>query len=68
MGPYRSGYGWHLLLISARRPPQTPPFDAVRDQVRADRLAAAEAQDNHRAFEALKARFVVVRHDRNPPS
>jgi peptidyl-prolyl cis-trans isomerase C len=68
VGPYQSGYGWHLLFISARRPPQTPPFDSVRDQVRADRLAAGEAEDNHRAFEALKARFVVVRHDRNAPS
>ena len=68
VGPYRSGYGWHLLLISGRRPPQSPPFDAVRDQVRADRLAAGEAEENHRAFEALKSRFVVVRHDRSAPA
>ncbi len=67
-GPYQSGYGWHLLFISGRRPPQTPPFDAVREQVRADRLAAGEAEDNHHAFEVLKSRFVVVRHDRNSHS
>jgi len=68
VGPYQSGYGWHLLFISGRRPPQTPPFEAVRDQVRADRLAAGEAEDNRRAFEALKSRFVVVRHDWTMPS
>jgi parvulin-like peptidyl-prolyl isomerase len=67
-GPYQSGYGWHLIFISARKPPQTPPFEAVRDQVRADRLAAAAADANRRAFETLKARFVVVRDDRNSPS
>jgi len=68
VGPYQSGYGWHLLFISARRPPQTPPFEAVRDQVRADRLAADQAEDNRRAFAALKARFVVVRRDRDARS
>jgi peptidyl-prolyl cis-trans isomerase C len=67
-GPYQSGYGWHLIFISGRRAPQTPPFEAVRDQVRADRLAAGEAEDNRRAFQTLKSRFVVVRDDRTPPS
>jgi hypothetical protein len=67
VGPYQSGYGWHLLFISARRPPLTPPFDAVRDQVRNDWLAADASEKNRRAFEALKARFTVVRQDRNPP-
>ena len=67
-GPYQSGYGWHLLFISGRRPSQTPPFEAVRDQVRTDQLGAEQANDNRRAFETLKARFVVVRQDRNARS
>jgi peptidyl-prolyl cis-trans isomerase C len=61
VGPYQSGYGWHLLFISARRPPQTPPFDSVRDQVRADRLAAGATigmrrRDQRTASSAVDAR------------
>jgi hypothetical protein len=66
-GPYQSGYGWHLIFVSARQPPQTPPFEAIRDQVRADWLASDEAKENRRAFEALKTHFTVVRRDRNAP-
>jgi peptidyl-prolyl cis-trans isomerase C len=65
VGPYRSGYGWHLVFVSARQPSQTPAFETVRDQVRADRLAATSADANRRAFETLKSRFTVVRADRN---
>jgi parvulin-like peptidyl-prolyl isomerase len=68
VGPCQSGYGWHLLFISGRRQPRIPPLEAVRDQVRADRVAADAAEANRRAFETLKARFVVVREDRNAPA
>jgi hypothetical protein len=67
VGPYQSGYGWHLLFVSARRPPQTAPFEAVKDKVREDRLAATAADNNRRAFESLKARFTVVRRDETSP-
>jgi peptidyl-prolyl cis-trans isomerase C len=62
-GPYRSGYGWHLVYIQSSQPPSVPPLFAIRDQVRADELARDEADANRRSFEALKARFTVVRRD-----
>ena len=67
VGPYRSGYGWHLLYIGARQPAKSPPFEAVRDQVRADQLAFDEARDNGRAFAAPKDRFTIIRDDWNGP-
>lgn len=32
-GPYRSGYGWHLVLVNRRRQSMPQPFAAVKDQV-----------------------------------
>jgi len=33
VGPYQSGYGWHLLLVSQRSESMPRPFPAVKDQV-----------------------------------
>ncbi|MBL8224206.1 MAG: peptidyl-prolyl cis-trans isomerase [Chromatiales bacterium] len=35
-GPVRSGYGWHLLQVTARVAGTAPPLDLVRPQVLAD--------------------------------
>jgi hypothetical protein len=32
-GPFRSGYGWHLLLVEAREDPEGSSFEDVVDQV-----------------------------------
>ncbi len=62
-GPYRSGYGWHLIYVQSRQSPSTPPLSDVRDQVRADKMADDQAAANRRAFAATRARFTVVRDD-----
>ena len=62
-GPYRSGYGWHLLKVEARVPGATPAFAEVQDRVREDYLHAAQAMANGQALERLKARYRVVRQD-----
>jgi hypothetical protein len=59
-GPYRSGYGWHLLYVEARQPPARPALDAVLDRVRADYLQDAQAAQNDKALEALARKFTVV--------
>jgi len=40
-GPFRSGYGWHLLFLRERTEAEVPEFEAVADQV-----ALAWAEDN----------------------
>jgi len=62
-GPYRSGYGWHLVRAEARVPAGRPAFDAVRDRVREDYLHAAQRTANAEALARLKARYTVVRRD-----
>jgi peptidyl-prolyl cis-trans isomerase C len=62
-GPYRSGYGWHLVRVDARTPATRARFADVRDQVREDYLHAAQATANTKAMGRLKARYSVVRRD-----
>jgi len=62
-GPYRSGYGWHLVKAEARVPGGKPAFDAVRDRVREDYLHAAQRATNAEALARLKARYSVARRD-----
>jgi peptidyl-prolyl cis-trans isomerase C len=59
-GPFRSGYGWHLIYVSAVTPRHLAPFARVQDRVRADWLDDTQAAANHRAFEALKRRYTIV--------
>jgi parvulin-like peptidyl-prolyl isomerase len=62
-GPYRSSYGWHLVRVQSQTPARIAPFSEVRDQVRADAIAASQDVANRKSFQTLKARFTVVRDD-----
>lgn len=62
-GPFRSGYGWHLLYIDARKPPVQPPLSAVRDAVRTDYLESIQNRTNKAAFDKLASRFTIIRED-----
>jgi hypothetical protein len=62
-GPYRSGYGWHLVRVDARVAASRAKLADVRDQVREDYLHAAQAAANAKALARLKARYTVVRQD-----
>jgi hypothetical protein len=62
-GPYRSGYGWHLVRVDVRAPASRARLADVRDQVREDYLHAAQAAANAEALARLKARYTVVRED-----
>ena len=60
VGPFKSGYGWHLLYIDDRQAAQRPPLAAVRDQVRSDALQAAQDKANTDAFARLAKDYVVI--------
>jgi hypothetical protein len=62
-GPFRSGYGWHLIYVVARQAPTLPPLSAVRDTVRTDYLQDAQDASNRRTYDRLASRFTVVRED-----
>jgi parvulin-like peptidyl-prolyl isomerase len=60
VGPLRSAYGLHLVLVTAVEPAELPPFEQVRSAVErewfADRRAAAQAAQ----YQALLAGYRVV--------
>ncbi|UZR29542.1 peptidylprolyl isomerase [Methylococcus mesophilus] len=58
-GPVESGYGLHLVYVSARKEPSVPPFDAIRDKVREAYLDAARREGNERRFEEMKRGYAV---------
>jgi hypothetical protein len=63
-GPYRSGFGWHLVRVEARAPSSLPPFEAVESRVRDDYQAEARARADAKALADLEAAYAVVREDR----
>jgi peptidyl-prolyl cis-trans isomerase C len=63
-GPFRSGYGWHLVYVSNIEPAHVLPFAQVRDDVRTDYQTDAQTAANDHAFADLKARYNVVREDK----
>jgi hypothetical protein len=60
VGPLRSGYGLHLVLVTAVEPAALPPFAQVRPAVErewfAERRAAAQAAQ----YQALRAGYRVI--------
>ena len=61
MGPYRSGYGLHLIRVETRLEARQPTFVEVRDRVRTDYLLAEQDRRNIAAFNALAGEYEVVR-------
>jgi hypothetical protein len=65
-GPLLSGYGWHLLRVSARSAAVQAPLAQVRDQVRSELLAETQNSQSRADFQALRHRFTIVRSDAAP--
>jgi len=64
-GPIESGYGWHLVWIDAIAPGGVPDFAEVAAEVRSAWAAERRAAAKREAFEAMRARYVVVLPTRN---
>lgn len=60
-GPYRSGFGWHLVYVAGHEPPGVAPYEAVADAVRRDYVDTERAARNAQALESLKKHFTIVR-------
>jgi len=60
-GPFRSGFGWHLVYVAAHEPSGVATYDDARDAVRRDYIEAGRASRNAEALENLKKHFTIVR-------
>lgn len=60
-GPFQSPLGWHLLLVTRRQAPSTPPLDAIYADVARDAQAARRTRRGEEAIRQLLAEYRVVR-------
>lgn len=60
-GPYRSGWGWHLVRVEGELPARRRPYPEVADQVLRDYREDARQSANDRAYAALQQQYHVVR-------
>lgn len=58
-GPVESGYGLHLVRVTARRDAQARPLADVRDEVRREWTSAQRQQAQDRFYDALLAKYSV---------
>lgn len=62
-GPVHSAYGRHLVRVLSVVPPRLPPFAEIRDTVERDWRATVRARLAEERFDALAARYDIVRPD-----
>ena len=65
-GPVLSGYGTHLVYVSALEVASVPAFDEVRDRVLEDWQTSQQAAVEEQFYEELKRRYEIV-FDGVPP-
>jgi peptidyl-prolyl cis-trans isomerase C len=58
-GPVRSDYGWHLVLLTERKPSAAPRFADVKEQVKDDLMRDTIAANRRKAMADLVGRFHV---------
>ncbi|MFO1151079.1 MAG: peptidylprolyl isomerase [Alsobacter sp.] len=59
-GPVRSGYGWHIVRVDALTPSSVPAFEQVAPQVKAAWSDEQTRTIKQKAFQDIKARYIVV--------
>ena len=59
-GPFRSGFGWHVIRVTADRPARTRSLDEAREDVRRDWIEADRRARNDAAWQALRSRYTVT--------
>jgi peptidyl-prolyl cis-trans isomerase C len=60
-GPLESGLGWHIVFVESIAPGRVPAFEEIEPQVKAEWMAGQRAEARSRAFDAMRARYEVVR-------
>jgi parvulin-like peptidyl-prolyl isomerase len=60
-GPLRSGFGWHLVYVTAHDSADIAAYDQVQDAVLRDYIDAERGIRNAEALEGLKKHFTIVR-------
>ena len=58
-GPFASGYGLHLVRLTAREPARLPTLDQVREEVERDWRHERRQRADATLYDALRERYEV---------
>jgi peptidyl-prolyl cis-trans isomerase C len=58
-GPYRSGFGWHLVYVATHEATSVAPYEAAREAVRRDYIDALREARNAQSYETLKKHYRI---------
>lgn len=59
-GPFRSGFGWHVVRVTTLSPPRQRTLAEARDDVRRDWIEADRKARNDAVWQALRARYNIT--------
>jgi len=59
IGPIRSGYGLHLVLVRERRRGSPPQLSQVRDAVLREWQSAHQVESNQQAYRQMRAKYAI---------
>ena len=63
-GPFRSGFGWHLIRVTEQSSPAQRGFAEAEPDIRADWTEARRDARNREDYARLLARYTIRRADR----
>jgi PPIC-type PPIASE domain len=59
VGPIKSGYGFHLVLVRAVTPGKAPELADIRDQVLREFQSDRRVEANQQAYEKMRAKYAI---------
>jgi parvulin-like peptidyl-prolyl isomerase len=63
-GPIESGYGWHLVFLTSKKPSRAPAFEEIESDVRTQWTSDRREEAKRKAYEEMRARYEIV----HPPA
>jgi len=61
VGPFQSGYGWHLVYVTGIDSAAQIPFGAIKEEVKAKYIEAEKTKQNKKIFDKLDGKYIINR-------
>jgi len=60
--PVPSGYGWHLIYVTGRKPAIVPPFESVKKDVVVAWQNQQQKQQNEKRYHDVEVQYTILRN------
>jgi peptidyl-prolyl cis-trans isomerase C len=61
VGPYQSGYGWHLVYVTKIDSAAEIPFASIKEEVKTQYIEAEKAKQHKKFYEQLSGKYIINR-------